>query len=67
MKLVAELVTDDTFIIKEPHYDIRLCSLSFTNDMVERLANYGLDTQKMASRIAEKIEYEFYNAEYRPQ
>jgi hypothetical protein len=67
MKLVAEFIADDIFTIKEPNYGISLCRLSFTNDMVERLSEYGLDTQKIADKIANIIEFEFYNEKYRPQ
>lgn len=67
MKVVAEFVGDERYVIKEPSYDIHLCTITFTDEMVKRLRHYGCDdTQLMADEIAGKVEQVFYNLKYRP-
>ena len=66
MKLVAEFVCYNKYIIREKSYGERMCLVEFTPEFMERANKLGADSDYIASQIAREIEKILFVAEYHP-
>jgi len=66
MKLIAEFVCDNKYVVKEKSYGERMCLVEFTPDLMERANKLGVDSDYIASHIAREIEGILFNAEFHP-